>query len=231
MRQQMDKLGQLMQQQQKLMEQTFQFDQALRDRQQRGDPMPGEEGEQRPGDNGAGQQPTDQMTADELREALKKLQEQQDALGKQLGEIQEALKGMGLEPGEGFGQAGREMKGASEALGEGQGESAVGSQGRALEALRQGAQNMMSQMQAMGQGQGQGPGEGIPQAGRNGRDPLGRERALNGQGPDFGGPTKVPEEIDIQRAREILEEIRRRLGTGAAPGFERDYLERLLGIR
>ncbi|MEW9613766.1 TIGR02302 family protein [Shinella sp. S4-D37] len=231
MRQQMDKLGQLMQQQQKLMEQTFQFDQALRDRQQRGDPMPGEEGEQRPGDNGAGQQPTDQMTAEELREALKKLQEQQDALGKQLGEIQEALKGMGLEPGEGFGQAGREMKGASEALGEGQGESAVGSQGRALEALRQGAQNMMSQMQAMGQGQGQGPGEGIPQAGRNGRDPLGRERALNGQGPDFGGPTKVPEEIDIQRAREILEEIRRRLGTGAAPGFERDYLERLLGIR
>ncbi len=233
MRQQMDKLGELMQKQQQLMEQTFQFDQALRDRHQRGDPMPGEEGEeggeQQPGDNGAGQQPTDQMTAEQLRDALKKLQEQQDALGKQLGELQEALKGMGLEPGEGFGQAGREMKGASEALGEGQGESAVGSQGRALEALRQGAQNMMSQMQAMGQGQG--PGEGMPQAGRNGRDPLGRERNVNGQGPDFGGPTKIPEEIDIQRAREILDEIRRRLGTGAAPGFERDYLERLLGIR
>lgn len=237
MRQQMDKLGELMQKQQQLMEQTFQFDQALRDRQQLGDPMPGEDGEQQqPGDNGAGQpsdksagQPTDQMTAEQLREALKKLQEQQDGLGKQLGELQEALKGMGLEPGEGFGQAGREMKGASEALGEGQGEAAVGSQGRALEALRQGAQNMMSQMQAMGQGQG--PGEGMPQAGRNGRDPLGREHNANGQGPDFGGPTKIPEEIDIQRAREILDEIRRRLGTGAAPGFERDYLERLLGIR
>ncbi|WP_411036761.1 TIGR02302 family protein [Shinella sp. BYT-45] len=232
MRQQMDKLGELMQKQQQLMEQTFQFDQALRDRLQRGDPMPGEEGQQQqqqPGDNGGGQQPTDQMTAEQLREALKNLQAQQDALGKQLGELQEALKGMGLEPGEGFGQAGREMKGASEALGEGQGESAVGSQGRALEALRQGAQNMMSQMQAMGQGQG--PGEGMPQVGRNGRDPLGRERNVNGQGPDFGGPTKIPEEIDIQRAREILEEIRRRLGTGASPGFERDYLERLLGIR
>ncbi|MCT7667623.1 TIGR02302 family protein [Shinella kummerowiae] len=232
MRQQMDKLGQLMQKQQQLMEQTFQLDQALRDRQQRGDPMPGEDGEQQQqqeGDNGAGQQPTDQMTAEQLRDALKKLQEQQDALGKQLGEVQDALKGMGLEPGEGFGQAGREMKGASEALGQGQGESAVGSQGRALEALRQGAQNMMSQMQAMGQGEG--PGEGMPQAGRNGRDPLGRERPVNGQGPDFGGPTKIPEEIDIQRAREILEEIRRRLGTGSSPSFERDYLERLLGIR
>jgi len=230
MRQQMDKLGELVQKQQQLMEQTFRFDQALRDRQQRGDPMPGEDGgeaQQQPGDNGSGQQPTDQMTAEQLRDAMKKLQEQQDALGKQLGELQEALKGMGLEPGEGFGQAGREMKGASEALGEGEGESAVGSQGRALEALRQGAQNMMSQMQAMGQG----PGQGTPQAGRNGRDPLGRERNANSQGPDFGGPTKIPEEIDIQRAREILDEIRRRLGTGAAPGFERDYLERLLGIR
>lgn len=231
MRQQMDKLGELMRNQQQLMEQTFKLDQALRDRQQMGDPMPGEDGkqQQQEGDNGAGQQETDRMTAEQLRDALKKLREQQDALGKQLGEVEQALKGMGLDPGEGFGQAGREMKGASEALGEGQGEPAVGSQGRALEALRQGAQSMMSQMQAMGEGQG--PGMGIPQAGRNGRDPLGRDRNVNGRGPDTGGPTKIPEEIDIQRAREILDEIRRRLGTGAAPGFERDYLERLLGIR
>lgn len=229
MRQQMDKLGELMQRQQQLMEQTFQYDQALRDRMQRGDPMPGENGEE-PGDNGSGQSPMDEMTAEELRQALKDLKAQQEALGQQLGELEQALKGMGLDPGDGFGEAGREMEGASEALGEGQGESAVGSQGRALEALRRGAQNMMNQMmQAMGQGQG--PGEGMPQAGRNGRDPLGRERQLNGQGPDFGGPTKIPEEIDIQRAREILEEIRRRLGTGSSPGFERDYLERLLGIR
>jgi uncharacterized protein (TIGR02302 family) len=231
MRQQMDKLGELMRNQQQLMEQTFKLDQALRDRQQMGDPMPGEDGkqQQQEGDNGAGQQETDRMTAEQLRDAIKKLREQQDALGKQLGEVEQALKGMGLDPGEGFGQAGREMKGASEALGEGQGEPAVGSQGRALEALRQGAQSMMSQMQAMGEGQG--PGMGIPQAGRNGRDPLGRDRNVNGRGPDTGGPTKIPEEIDIQRAREILDEIRRRLGTGAAPGFERDYLERLLGIR
>jgi uncharacterized protein (TIGR02302 family) len=234
MRQQMDKLGELMQRQQQLMEQTFQFDQALRDRMQRGDPSTeGENGEEQPGDDGGqqqgGQSPIDEMTAEQLRQALKELQAQQDALGQQLGEVQEGLKGMGVEPGEGFGEAGREMKGASEALGKGQGEPAVGSQGRALEALRKGAQDMMSQMQAMGQQQGQG--EGMPQAGRNGRDPLGRERQTNSEGPDFGGPTKIPEEIDIQRAREILDEIRRRLGTGASPSFERDYLERLLGIR
>ena len=234
MRQQMDKLGKLMQEQQRLMDQTFNFDQALRDRMQRGDPQPGQEGEegeqseQQPGDNGQ-QSPTDQMTAEQLRQALKDLKAQQEALSKQLGELGEALKGMGMEPGEGFGQAGREMDGASESLGQGRGESAVGSQGRALEALRQGAQDMMNQMQAMGQGQG--PGQGIPQAGRNGRDPLGRDRPTSAEGPDYDGRTQIPEEIDIQRAREILDEIRRRLGTGMSPGLERQYLERLLGIQ
>ncbi|MDX3929724.1 MAG: TIGR02302 family protein [Shinella sp.] len=242
MRQQMDKLGELMQKQQQLMDQTFQYDQALRDRMQRGDPLEGEDSElfdQQPGDQGQqqqgegeqqqGQSPTDQMTAEELRQALKDLKAQQDALGQQLSELEKGLQGMGLDPGKGFGEAGREMEGASDALGQGQGEPAVGSQGRALQALRDGAQEMMNQMQAMGQGQGEGMG--VPQAGRNGRDPLGRERPTNSEGPDFGGPTKVPEEIDIQRAREILEEIRRRLGTGTSPGLERDYLERLLGIR
>lgn len=226
MRQQMDKLGELVLKQQKLMEETFKLDQALRDRMERGDPMPGEEDEAQPGDDGANPQPSDRMTAEQLRDALKKLREQQDGLGKQLGELQQALKGMGMEPGEGFGQAGREMKDAGKSLGEGEGEAAVGSQGRALEALRQGAQNMMNQMQAMGQGQGQG----MPQAGRNGRDPLGRERNAEGGNSEASG-NRVPEEIDIQRAREILDEIRRRLGTGGSPALERDYLERLLGIR
>ncbi|MFD1327990.1 TIGR02302 family protein [Mycoplana ramosa] len=232
MRQQMDKLGRLLQDQQKLMDQTFNYDQALQDRLQSGDPLPGEDelfGQ--PGDQGNEQQPgnspSDQMTADELRQALKDLKAQQDALGKQLGELQKGLKEMGIEPGKGFGEAGREMKGASNSLGRGEGEPAVESQGRALEALRQGAQDMMSQMQAMGPG---GPGEGQPQMDRTGRDPLGRERPDTAQGPDYDGRTRVPEEIDIQRAREILDEIRRRLGTGNAPVMERNYLERLLGI-
>lgn len=233
MRQQMDKLGRLMQDQQKLMDQTFNYDQALRERMQEfGEPLPGEdELFDSPGDQGNEQQPdnspTDRMTAEELRQALKDLKAQQDALGKQLGELQKGLKEMGIDPGKGFGEAGREMKGASESLGKGEGEAAVGSQGRALEALRQGAQDMMSQMQAMSPG---GPGEGQPQMNRAGRDPLGRERPDTAQGPDYDGRTRVPEEIDIQRAREILDEIRRRLGTGNAPVMERNYLERLLGI-
>ena len=78
------------------------------------------------------------------------------------------------------------------------------------------------------QGQGQGPG-GVPQYGQNGRDPLGRRQ--QNAGPDFGDQVKVPDEIDTQRAREILEEIRRRLGTNSSPELEKRYLERLLDIR
>jgi anti-anti-sigma regulatory factor len=39
---------------------------------------------------------------------------------------------------------------------------------------------------------------------------------------------KIPGEIDVQRARRILEELRRRLGDTARPQLELDYLERLL---
>jgi uncharacterized protein (TIGR02302 family) len=238
MRKQMDKLGQLMQEQQRLMDETFKYDQALRDRMQRGDPLDGQDQElfgqdmpQQPGqqqdENAQQPGPLDNMTEEELKQALKDMQAQQDQLGKQLGELQKGLEGMGIKPGKGFGEAGREMKGASGALGKAQGEQAVGSQGRALQALRDGAQDMMQQMQ--GQGQGPGQGQGVPQYGQNGRDPLGRRQ--QNAGPEFGDQVKVPDEIDTQRAREILEEIRRRLGTNSSPEAERQYLERLLDIR
>ena len=55
---------------------------------------------------------------------------------------------------------------------------------------------------------GQGPGN-------NGRDPLGRPDRSNR--PDLGLSVKVPDEIDIQRAREVLDELRRRLGDPSRP--------------
>ncbi len=246
-RQQIDKLGEIMQEQQKLMDETFKLDQALKDRMQRGDPGDGEDGEfleQMPPEGEDGQQPqqgqdgqegqqgspTDRMTAEQLREALKNLRAQQDALGKKLDELQKGLGDLGVKPGEGFGQAEREMRGAGEALGKSQGERAVEGQGKALEALRQGARDMMNQMmQAMRGQQGQGEQQGQGQGNQTGRDPLGRPRATTG--PDFGERVNVPDEIDVQRAREILEAIRKKLGDNAGPEFERRYLERLLDIQ
>ena len=57
-------------------------------------------------------------------------------------------------------------------------------------------------------------------------DPLGRPL----RGRDYGDDTtvKVPGEIDVQRARRILEELRRRFGESFRPQLELDYIERLL---
>jgi uncharacterized protein (TIGR02302 family) len=251
MREQIDRLGDIMQEQQRLMDQTFGLDQALRDRMQRGNPdqpyeqgQPGQPQQGQQGQQQQGQQPTDQMTAEQLREALRNLRAQQEGLGQKLQELQKALEGLGMQPSEGFGQAEREMGNAGRALGQGQGEQAVQGQGNALNALRQGAQNMMQQMmQAMGEGQGgegQGPEEGMAgQGGQNGRDPLGRQRGDSGDGLTSDGGTKVPDEIDVEQARRILNAIREKLGTAiqerlmnpSASETERQYLERLLEIR
>ena len=42
---------------------------------------------------------------------------------------------------------------------------------------------------------------------------------------------QVPDEIDVQRARQILEAIRKRLGNALSPQLEKEYLERLLEMR
>jgi hypothetical protein len=79
--------------------------------------------------------------------------------------------------------------------------------------------------QMMGEGQpGPGPGGQTPSA--LNEDPLGRMRRT--EGPDLGTTVRVPDEIDVQRARRILDELRRRLGDPARPQLELDYLERLL---
>ena len=57
-------------------------------------------------------------------------------------------------------------------------------------------------------------------------DPLGRDRHY----PDgeWDQTVQIPGEIDVQRARRILEELRRRLGETNRPQVELDYIERLL---
>ncbi len=236
MRQQMDKLGEIMRRQQEMMNETFRLDQMQRgqngqDRQdefgmddQQG--QPGSQGRPKQGQNGKPQNGKP-MTPQEFADALKQLQEGQGKLQGDLDQLKKSLEGMGMEPNEGFGEAGRAMGDAEQSLGQGEGEQAVGQQGRALEALRRGAKDMMQQLQAMQGDDGKG-GRGA--RGENAdRDPLGRPRATNG--PDFGDSVKVPDEIDVQRARQILEAIRKRLGNALSPDVERSYLERLLELK
>ena len=180
-----------------------------------------------------GQQPGEgqPMTPEQLEQALRDLQRQQGQLQRELQEMQQALEGLGMQPSEGLGEAGREMGQAEGRLGQGQPGDAVGNQGRAMEALRQGAQQMMQQLQQMArqrgeQGQQPGQGEGRGNGERRDTDPLGRQ--TRSRGPQLSDDVKVPDEIDAQRAREILESIRRRLGETKRRKLELDYLDRLL---
>lgn len=220
MRQQMDQLGELMRRQQELMNETFRLDNM-----QRGQNQQDGQGDQQGEGRGQGQ---GGMSQEEFDEAMRQLQEGQGQLRQDLEGLTRSLEGMGIRPGEGFGEAGEAMGRAEGALGEGQGGRATGEQGQALEALRRGAQDMMQQMQQAMRRDGQGSGEGGRQQSSD-RDPLGRPRATTG--PDFGDSVKVPDEIDVERARRILDEIRRRLGNALSPEIERDYLERLLQMR
>jgi uncharacterized protein (TIGR02302 family) len=149
----------------------------------------------------------------------------QQALRDRLERLQRGLAGQGLEAEPGLGAAGRAMRDAQERLAEGDGEGAVDAQGRALEALLNGAQGLARQMRQAQQGEGGEPGARQP--GGNEQDPLGR---ATGQRRWSDGDTRVPgaDESAIVRARRILEELRRRLGDPARPAPERDYLERLL---
>ena len=85
----------------------------------------------------------------------------------------------------------------------------------------------------MGDGEGEEgePGDGAPSArrgpgGEEDTDPLGRP--TRSRTYESGNSVKVPGEIDAQRARRVLEDIRRRLSEPDRPREELDYLERLL---
>ncbi|MGX8011730.1 TIGR02302 family protein [Mesorhizobium sp. ORM8.1] len=235
MRQQMDKLGDIMRRQQEMMNDTFRLDQMQRGERENGEQQLGQDGDQ--GQSQDGQKPgpgqdrdplgRPKMSPKDLADALKQMQEGQGQLQSELDKLKKGLEGMGMEPNEGFGDAGKSMGNAEQSLGEGEGDQAVGHQGRALEALRRGAKEMMKQMQAM-----QGDQGGSEPGGRQqdaDRDPLGRPRTTNG--PDDGTSVKVPDEIDVQRARQILDAIRKRLGNSLSPDIERSYLERLLELK
>ena len=212
----LDELGDMIRKQQQLRDKTFKQGQdQQRDRQQRG------QGQQQLGDLRQDQQG--------LRDRLNKLLDQlkQRGLGnpgQQQGQDQKGDSNMDQ-----LGSAGEAMGEAEGELGQGDADGAVDSQGRALEAMRKGAQGLAQQMQQNGTGMGQGPG----QPGRNGRqraqqdtDPLGRPMRGREYGDDV--TVKVPGEIDAQRARRILEELRKRFGESARPQLELDYIERLM---
>jgi len=218
MQQSLNELGDMIRKQQQLRDKTFKQGQDSRRDRMRG----------KQGDQGMGDLQQDQQS---LRDRLKKLQEELAKRGmspRQRG--QQGQQGGDQGDGEdGLDQADSAMGDATGRLGEGNAEGAVDSQGRALEALRKGAQSLAEAMQpGDGDGQQDGPGNraGRQQSGGNQTDPLGRPLHGREYGDDF--TVKIPGEIDVERVRRILEELRRRLADPNRPQIELDYIERLL---
>lgn len=195
-----EQLGQMMADQQELMDRTYQA------------PEQGEGNE--PGARGSNRAESEALAG------------QQQSLAQSLQDMIDALKQRGANPPGALGQAEQSMQDATGQLRDGNRPGAVGKQGQALDQLRRGAQAMAEQM-----AQGKGTQGSLGRHGQGGedpnRDPLGRPMKSTA-GNDLGLSTKVPSEIEIQRARQILRELQNRLGDRARPRIELDYLERLL---
>ncbi|MFK7836701.1 MAG: TIGR02302 family protein [Sulfitobacter sp.] len=158
------------------------------------------------------------------------LAQRQQALRDELRRQQGRLPGQGTPEGDAardaLDRAGRAMDEAEQALRNRDLADAIDNQAQAMEALREGMRSLGEAMAQ--QEQNQQPGQGTAESDRraDNQDPLGREQGTNGAN-STDGPLALGGN-NAGRARELLDEIRRRSGETARPEVERDYLNRLL---
>ncbi|MBB5517971.1 DUF4175 domain-containing protein [Amphiplicatus metriothermophilus] len=112
-----------------------------------------------------------------------------------------------------------EMGRAEEALRSGNFDAASSAMERAVAAMRDGAEALA---EAEARQAREGPGEGESRDGPA-LDPLGRPT-----GQSYGRGVETPDGWDRPRARDVLDELRKRLSDGTITPEERAYLERLL---
>lgn len=241
MNQMLDRFGDIIKKQQGLLDDTFKEQRGPNGQQQRNQPnqrsqpnqqgpqsQPNQQGQRRqPGQNQQGQQRQPGQEPGPNTEKgengpsdRQQLGQRQQLLRGQLDRLLRDLENFGVQTPDQFGEAGEAMEQAEEALKKGDLGKATEQQQLALEKLRQGGQQMAQQMMRNLQrrlGQRRAPMN---------TDPLGRPRPDQGLDPNLS--LKVPDKIDAQRAREILEELRRRLSEQKRPPEELEYLERLL---
>lgn len=198
-------------------------DDAFRDMQEGRQGEEGQPQEGQQGEDGQGDGPPKSLA--ERQEELRRKLEQLDRQGK--------LPGAGSEQGEAGRQrlddARRAMREAEEALRDGNLPEALDRQAEAMEAMRDGIQDLGEALAEENRQEGQSQ-EGR-QAGNEdpkGRDPLGRQQ---GESARIGSDNNLLQDKDVyRRAEELLDEIRRRSGDLARPEGERDYLKRLLDL-
>ena len=172
----------------------------------------------------------DQKTEEERAESRAAGEDQKQAgeqgdLEERLGGVEKKIEEQGAEGPKELGEAGEAMDKAEQALREGDTGEALTLQEEALAKLKS-AQDQAKQALAAEQKKNGGMRVGRASGRRNpGMDPAGRPEA---NGPIDNGSVKVPTERESQRAREILNELRKRSGETGRSKPELDYLERLL---
>lgn len=203
---QLDDLGVLMQEQQRLMDETF----ALQ--QEQNTPLPA---------------PMTDEEAEQLMQQLREMRAEQQARADELARQQRILRGQmdqlieqfaadGLDP-LGLPDAEANMDEAGDRLAEGRPGMAVQNQAEAIAQMQAVAEALAEQI----------AGDGTQLNGDEGtQDPIGRPP--DRPGDRYGDNVDVPTEIERQLAREILELIRQRLEELGRPAIERQYLERLI---
>lgn len=229
----MEDLRQTLRDQQGLSDEAFgqlqeQFGQNGQGEQQQGEP--GQQGEGQEGQEGEnGQDPNG--SADGAGRGEGSLAERQRALREMLRRQEGGLPGDPSAERDAARQAledaGRAMDGAEEALREGDLPDALERQAEAIENLREGLRNLgeaLAQNQPQQPGnQGEAFGDGTREMPR---DPLGRTTGRSGR---LGTEESMLQGTDVyRRARDLLDEIRRRSGDQTRPPVELDYLKRLL---
>jgi uncharacterized protein (TIGR02302 family) len=246
MQRQMRDLDQMTRDQQDLRDETFRDGQQPRSgqrQQNRNQPQQGQRGGQQQQQQQQQQQGQQDSPGEQGSQGQQKGSRQgqkqgstgdrQQALRERLQDLEQRMKENGMRGEQGLADAEDAMREAEEALKQGKEGDAADAQGRALDGLKRGADGMAQQMQDMAQAQGEGQqGEGQQpgqegQAGARDDDPLGRPT----RGREMSdGRVRVPtaDESAVQRARRIMEELRRKLGDPNRPQEELDYFERLL---
>lgn len=144
---------------------------------------------------------------------------EQESLGARLRALADGERAQGREGADELADGAKDMGAASEALKEGKMEDALEAGKDALSALRDGSEVLASELfDYMNKKNGKGDGEN--------RDPFGRP--TRGGGSQSSDGTSVPDVINAERAREILQMLRDRAAEQGRSNDELDYLDRLL---
>lgn len=223
--QQLEALQELIQRQRDLADRTFDAErQQNRGGLPGGPPQQGENGEQGLGQQGRPQPGQGRNPAENGQ--LGALSAEQEALRRALEELEGQLPGGGAETRRALEDAARAMGEARDDLDNQAPGAAVDDQMEALDRLADGARALE---QTVRDGQGSTAARGRTRQGQSddhAADPF--DRPAGTYGAIDGRDTRVPDRSALERAREVLDELRRRASELRRPRLELDYLERLL---